>query len=300
MSRVSSGDPVERLGDQLLELLARHLQHEAIVGDDRSVREAGGARISGRPCGHRGSMARVPTAVMNLIHRFPRLPQALTRRHRSGTRPPAAPALAPGARPRPWVRALGLVAVVMLGAWLGLLVVGNVRVPVGPMDTTMTLRPSFTGGTKINVSPWARCSSTATSPRCASTSTSTSSTPSAPGPSSTTPSVSRGSRTRSPRTSPAAPRTSPCAPASPSSPAPPRSGSSSTAARAAPWPPEGSPSACWPRPAARRTRPGTRTRCWSRSSPACSPPRPRSSATRAASSPSSTSTRRSWPVWSPT
>ncbi|GEC08279.1 membrane protein [Streptomyces spinoverrucosus] len=52
-----------------------------------------------------------------------------------------------------WTRALGLLAVVLLGAWLGLLVVGNVRVPVGPMDTTMTLRPSVTGGTKINVSP---------------------------------------------------------------------------------------------------------------------------------------------------
>ncbi|MEV0011006.1 metallophosphoesterase [Streptomyces sp. NPDC047973] len=54
---------------------------------------------------------------------------------------------------RPWKRAFGLLAVVVLGAWLGLLVVGNVRVPVGPMDTTMTLRPSVSGGTKINVSP---------------------------------------------------------------------------------------------------------------------------------------------------
>ncbi len=42
---------------------------------------------------------------------------------------------------------------VLLGAWLGLLVVGDVRTPVGPMNTTMTLRPSLTGGTKINVSP---------------------------------------------------------------------------------------------------------------------------------------------------
>ncbi|MET9734265.1 metallophosphoesterase [Streptomyces sp. NPDC006458] len=56
-------------------------------------------------------------------------------------------------RPNPWLRALGLCAVVLVGAWLGLLIVGSVRVPVGPMDTTMTLRPSLTGGTKINVSP---------------------------------------------------------------------------------------------------------------------------------------------------
>ncbi|MER5551297.1 metallophosphoesterase [Streptomyces sp. NPDC002793] len=53
----------------------------------------------------------------------------------------------------PWKRASGLLAVVVLGAWLGLLVVGSVRTPVGPMDTTMTLRPSVSGGTKINVSP---------------------------------------------------------------------------------------------------------------------------------------------------
>ncbi|WP_328399033.1 metallophosphoesterase [Streptomyces sp. NBC_00390] len=66
----------------------------------------------------------------------------------------AADAAAPLARPpHPWARGLGLVAVVLLGAWLGLLVVGNVRTPVGPMDTTMTLRPSLSGGTKINVSP---------------------------------------------------------------------------------------------------------------------------------------------------
>ncbi|MFG3100019.1 metallophosphoesterase [Streptomyces sp. NPDC048182] len=67
--------------------------------------------------------------------------------------PGPVPELAARPHPRPWVRAAGLVAVVLLGAWLGLLVVGNVRVPVGPMNTTMTLRPSLTGGTKINVSP---------------------------------------------------------------------------------------------------------------------------------------------------
>ncbi|MYS12891.1 metallophosphoesterase [Streptomyces sp. SID4982] len=52
-----------------------------------------------------------------------------------------------------WLRALGLTGVVLVGAWLGLLVVGDVRAPVGPMDTTMALRPSLSGGTKVDVSP---------------------------------------------------------------------------------------------------------------------------------------------------
>ncbi|MFE2508702.1 metallophosphoesterase [Streptomyces naganishii] len=69
-------------------------------------------------------------------------------------RPPRPqPALTLTPQPHPWVRALGMVTVVVVGAWLGLLIVGNVRVPVGPMNTTMTLRPSLSGGTKINVSP---------------------------------------------------------------------------------------------------------------------------------------------------
>ncbi|MBG0854165.1 metallophosphoesterase [Streptomyces spinoverrucosus] len=89
-------------------------------------------------------MARVPAAVRNTMSRFLRS----IRRPRTATDPEL---LAPPANR--WTRALGLMAVVLLGAWLGLLVVGNVRVPVGPMDTTMTLRPSATGGTKINVSP---------------------------------------------------------------------------------------------------------------------------------------------------
>ncbi|MDK1473015.1 metallophosphoesterase [Streptomyces sp. 549] len=59
----------------------------------------------------------------------------------------------PAGRSHPLARALGLAAVTLLGAWLGLLVVGNVHKPVGPMDTTMTLRPSLDGGTKINVAP---------------------------------------------------------------------------------------------------------------------------------------------------
>ncbi|QFR97807.1 hypothetical protein GBW32_16705 [Streptomyces tsukubensis] len=80
-----------------------------------------------------------------------RLPGGTALRRRPA---PSAPALAaPVAPPRPWARALGLVAVVLFGAWLGLLVVGSVRAPVGPVDTRMTLRPSLSGGTKINVSP---------------------------------------------------------------------------------------------------------------------------------------------------
>ncbi|MFH9213278.1 metallophosphoesterase [Streptomyces globisporus] len=65
---------------------------------------------------------------------------------------PKAPHLAAPAR-SPWLRALGMLAVVVLGAWLGLLAVGSIRTPVGPMDTNMTLRPSLTGGSKINVAP---------------------------------------------------------------------------------------------------------------------------------------------------
>lgn len=91
-------------------------------------------------------MARVPS-VPNALHRLARVPRALVPRRTART------GVAPASSSRPWVRAAGLVAVVVLGAWLGLLVVGNVRVPVGPMNTTMTLRPSLTGGTKINVSP---------------------------------------------------------------------------------------------------------------------------------------------------
>ncbi|MEV5437154.1 metallophosphoesterase [Streptomyces sp. NPDC052682] len=87
---------------------------------------------------------------MSVPNPLRRVPRALARRYRS-RQAPTTIELVP--QPHPWVRAAGLVAVVLLGAWLGLLIVGNVRVPVGPMDTTMTLRPSFTGGTKINVSP---------------------------------------------------------------------------------------------------------------------------------------------------
>ncbi|AMW11421.1 hypothetical protein A4E84_19085 [Streptomyces qaidamensis] len=95
-------------------------------------------------------MARVPAAVLSVLKPIRNAPGALARRYRSRQAPTTIELVT---QPHPWTRAVGLVVVVLLGAWLGLLVVGNVRAPVGPMNTTMTLRPSFTGGTKINISP---------------------------------------------------------------------------------------------------------------------------------------------------
>jgi predicted phosphodiesterase len=83
-------------------------------------------------------------------HRFRSPLAAAVRRYRSHR---TTPTIALVHTPHPYARALGFVAVVLVGAWLGLLIVGSVRTPVGPMDTRMTLRPSFTGGTKINVAP---------------------------------------------------------------------------------------------------------------------------------------------------
>ncbi|MFE4998392.1 metallophosphoesterase [Streptomyces mirabilis] len=106
-------------------------------------------------------MARVPAAVTTatsaVTTAISTVTTALTRKHhtrrslRTRRFRPVTEELVQ--QPNPYARALGLMAVVLLGAWLGLLIVGNVRVPVGPMNTTMTLRPSVTGGTKINVSP---------------------------------------------------------------------------------------------------------------------------------------------------
>jgi predicted MPP superfamily phosphohydrolase len=95
-------------------------------------------------------MARVPAAARKILSAVRKAPHALTRQYAGRRSHPSVELVHPA---HPWTRALGLVAVVLLGAWLGLLIVGNVRVPVGPMNTTMTLRPSLTGGTKINVSP---------------------------------------------------------------------------------------------------------------------------------------------------
>ncbi|MEV6591001.1 metallophosphoesterase family protein [Streptomyces acidicola] len=95
-------------------------------------------------------MARVPALAVAALRRVRQSPGALVGQYRARRSHPTVELVN---QPHPWTRALGLVAVVLLGAWLGLLIVGNVRTPVGPMNTTMTLRPSLDGGTKINVSP---------------------------------------------------------------------------------------------------------------------------------------------------
>ncbi|MGW0771223.1 metallophosphoesterase family protein [Streptomyces sp. NPDC002676] len=105
---------------------------------------------------HRGTWAYATNGPH--LPRSPEQPAEPGRPPNRGTRPRRRPAnglpdLEPAARARPWLSALGLTAVVLAGAWLGLLIVGNVRASVGPMDTTMALRPSLTGGTRINVSP---------------------------------------------------------------------------------------------------------------------------------------------------
>ncbi|WP_432250917.1 metallophosphoesterase family protein [Streptomyces sanyensis] len=107
-----------------------------------------------RPGGHTQAMARRTTEPHRAPepHRAGRRPGPLPAPWRR-TRPAGASGAGLGRTPHPWGRALALAAVVLAGAWLGLLVVGDVRTPVGPVDTTMTLRPSLTGGTKINVAP---------------------------------------------------------------------------------------------------------------------------------------------------
>ncbi|MDG9702420.1 metallophosphoesterase [Streptomyces sp. DH37] len=84
------------------------------------------------------------------VRRAAAVPRALRRRFRAH-RPAPGPSLS--RTPHPYARALALAAVTLLGAWLGLLVAGSVKAPVGPVDTRMSLRPSPTGGTEISVSP---------------------------------------------------------------------------------------------------------------------------------------------------
>ncbi|MGW6457850.1 metallophosphoesterase family protein [Streptomyces sp. NPDC055078] len=77
----------------------------------------------------------------------------LTRLRRTYRSRDAQPTITLVHTPHPWIRALGMTTVVVIGAWLGLLIVGSVQMSIGPMETNMALRPDVAGGTRINVSP---------------------------------------------------------------------------------------------------------------------------------------------------
>ncbi|CAL9476009.1 metallophosphoesterase family protein [Streptomyces sp. enrichment culture] len=124
--------------------MARAVARTSYVRIARALRRLG-RRVRGRSKG--GDPVTTGTSGPSRRSPFSRSSRL---RRRTG---PAARLGGPAAAPHPLLRGLGLVAVVVAGAWLGLLVVGSVRAPVGPMDTSMTLRPSLSGGTKINVSP---------------------------------------------------------------------------------------------------------------------------------------------------
>jgi predicted MPP superfamily phosphohydrolase len=51
-----------------------------------------------------------------------------------------------------------IAVVALLGCWLGVLVGGSVDVPVGPVETRMSISPSFTGDSVVSVPPLGRLS----------------------------------------------------------------------------------------------------------------------------------------------
>jgi predicted phosphodiesterase len=58
-----------------------------------------------------------------------------------------------GRTPNPYWRTLALVAVTLFGGWLGLVVLGATPDEVGPINTRLSLHPSFSGDTDINIPP---------------------------------------------------------------------------------------------------------------------------------------------------
>ncbi|MFB6439975.1 metallophosphoesterase [Streptomyces sp. NPDC056411] len=99
---------------------------------------------------HPGPSPRRPGLPRGRADGLRALAAAVHRRCRARRTPPTTALAAPS---RPCARSLGLIAVAVLGGWLGLLVLGTLHAPVGPMDTSMALRPSLTGGTRITVAP---------------------------------------------------------------------------------------------------------------------------------------------------
>lgn len=50
-------------------------------------------------------------------------------------------------------RVLAILAAGLIGAWLGILVAGTIHAEVGPVNTSMTLAPSITGQTTVDIAP---------------------------------------------------------------------------------------------------------------------------------------------------
>jgi predicted MPP superfamily phosphohydrolase len=78
--------------------------------------------------------------------------------------PPAPSNRAPGASRLPWRRwpriavAIEIVVVALLGCWLGVVVGGSVDASVGPVETRMSISPSWTGDSVVAVPPLGRLS----------------------------------------------------------------------------------------------------------------------------------------------
>jgi predicted MPP superfamily phosphohydrolase len=51
------------------------------------------------------------------------------------------------------LRVLAVVVIGLLGGWVGMLLGGHVQTPVGPADVAMSVRPSWNGGTVIEIPP---------------------------------------------------------------------------------------------------------------------------------------------------
>ncbi|MFC7575516.1 hypothetical protein ACFQX8_26075 [Klenkia terrae] len=71
---------------------------------------------------------------------------------------------------RTTVRWLQRIVVALVGATLGVLLLGRVEAPIGPFDATVAFTPATTGGAELEIPRWAPWPSTPTTARSASTS----------------------------------------------------------------------------------------------------------------------------------